>query len=172
MPDALGIAANHRQRDGKDQEKQHLVHPFFRCMPLVQRIAFLFSEIQFRLMKNEINQAAQHSVIGFQADKNADAGRYGKQQPPRQESRLAHLVPAVCVVIAENRHDPQRNKQVREAHRLADGKQLPLAKQGLRAVAERQQRAAEQDHLKAQNNLAYMYAEGRGFAQDNLKPSQ
>ena len=27
MPDALGIAANHRQRDGKDQEKQHLVHP-------------------------------------------------------------------------------------------------------------------------------------------------
>ncbi len=54
-------------------------------------------------------------------------------------------VPVVCVVIAENRHDPQRNKQVCEAHRLADGKQLPLAKQGLRAVAERQQRAAEQD---------------------------
>ena len=27
VPDALGIAANHRQRDGKDQEKQHLVHP-------------------------------------------------------------------------------------------------------------------------------------------------
>jgi hypothetical protein len=27
VPDALGITANHRQRDGKDQEKQHLVHP-------------------------------------------------------------------------------------------------------------------------------------------------
>ena len=27
MPDALGIAANPRQLDGKDQEKQHLVHP-------------------------------------------------------------------------------------------------------------------------------------------------
>ena len=61
---------------------------------------------------------------------------------------------------------PSRTPSLRQQYKQEKSGRAP---QKHAAIPGQFQRAAEQDHLKAQNNLAYMYAEGRGFAQDNLK---
>lgn len=135
MPDALRIAANYRQRDCEDQEKCDFVHA------IPEELEETGIEVDRQERQTE---AAQHAVVGFQADIDTDPRRHGEQQPPRQQLPLRYAGPAIQVIVAKNRQDPQGDKQIDQPHRFTDGKQLALAQSVLRAVAERKQRAAEQ----------------------------
>jgi hypothetical protein len=66
VPDSFGIAANHRQRNGQDQEEHHLVHP----------VPEKLEETRIEIDSQEGQaKTAQHSVIRFQTDINTDARR-------------------------------------------------------------------------------------------------